>query len=206
MLNLKGKIIIDDEDYDIEIEGDISSFKFDDQLFVRQNKIQDDGEGQISKSEKNTNNTNDELYTKTQEWTAKEDKILKEQYFIKSVPELIKQYFPNKKPHMIYQRAKELGLRKYAQRGTKKPKVEKSAFTSSETTEHKPLKPDEKPNITIMEDTDWSFEEEEFLRENFFKLGIETIIKDNLLPNKSEDQIRTKAKLMGLILREIEKK
>ena len=210
MLNLKGKLMIDDENYDIEIKGDISSFKFDGKLFVRQDKTQDEAVGgQIDKVKETTDKTTLKPKEKSRSykkrkifpWHSAEDKILEENYSIKTVSEIIKDHLPSRSPGSIYERANALGLRKNVQYKKKKPKVKKSAFTSSEITEHKLLKPDEKPNITIKEDDEWSFEEEEFLRENFFKFGIETIIKDNLLTSKTEEQIRAKVKYMGMTLK-----
>lgn len=246
MLELKGKIIIGEENHAVEIRSDIIALKFDDQLFVRQDKIQDEaGGGQIiSGSKKIVKKKN--TFVSQDAWTEKEDRILIKNYLTKPVKEL-KELLPCRSKSAIYSRAINLKikkqscycgawseeenelLRKYFPNiptkeiveknlipgrtkvaisrqafllGLKKHKKQKPELKkSSEIIEEKPSKP-EKSNITIVgiDDADWSFEEEEFLRDNFFTLGLETIVRDNLLDGKTENQIRAKAKQMGLIL------
>lgn len=49
-------------------------------------------------------------------------------------------------------------------------------------------------------ETEWSFDEENFLRDHFFTLGTDKIVKNNLLPNRTKKQILVKARFMGMIL------
>ena len=189
MLNLKDEIIIDGANHNIEIwgikQGAISSLKLDGCLFTRSVKDQSEGQ-QMGKPKKDIEG---KPPIESQRWTIIQDQILTEQYPFKTVPTLIKQYFPDKIPRSIYERTNELGLRKYKRHKGKKPKEQPREITTNG-----------KLDETTIKNTDWSHEEEEFLRDNFFKFGIETIIRDNLLTSKTEEQIRAKVKFMGLVL------
>lgn len=122
MLNLKGKLIIDDKNYDIEINGDISSFKFDNQLFVRQDETQetqdqDDGEVRIAESKKTTRKKQASRRTN---WSKEGRELVRKYYPNMTAREIVeKNLIPGRTEGAIHHEAFLLGVKKYKKRKQK---------------------------------------------------------------------------------------